>query len=137
MMGFGIKKETTHYKEFTGGAATITASTTAYAPVNGTTNYNATENNRQTLITRNCLVSNFVVVTSSNQPASGSLVFTIRKNGADTALVITLSAVTVAGTYSNTSDVVSFSAGDLISLKGVNNATTNSAGLIAWSIKTK
>jgi len=137
MMSFGIKKETTHFKEFTGGAAQVTASTTAYAPINGTTNYNATENNRQSLISRNCLISNLVVVTGSSQPASGSLTLTVRKNGVDTTLTITIPANQAAGTFTDTTHTVSFAAGDLISLKGVNAATGNSAALVAWSIKTK
>ena len=137
MMSFGIKKETTHYKEFTGGAAQISASTTAYAPINGTTNYNATENNRQTLISRTCLISNLVVVLGNGQPASGNLVFTVRKNGVDTALTITVLANAAAGTYSDTTHSVSFSAGDLISSKGANAATGNSAALVAWAVKTK
>lgn len=136
-MSFGIKKETTHFKEFTGGAAQVTASTTAYAPINGTTNYNATENNRQSLISRNCLISNLVVVTGSSQPASGSLTLTVRKNGVDTTLTITIPANQAAGTFADTTHTVSFVAGDLISLKGVNAATGNSAALVAWSIKTK
>lgn len=135
-MAFGIKKETTHFLQFTGGGAQVTASTTAYAPINGTTNFNATENNRQALVARTCKISGLTLVTGSSQPASGSIVFTVRKNGVDTALTITLAANAVAGTYSDSTNSVTFTKNDLISLKAVNNATGNSAALISWYIKT-
>lgn len=136
-MMFTIRKETTHFSEFTGGAAQVTASTTAYAPINGTTNYNATENNRQILISRTCLVSDLVITTTVTQPASGSLVFTLRKNGADTGITITLAAGQVAGTFTDSTHSVTFNKNDLMSLKAVNNATASSAALISWYIKTK
>lgn len=136
MLGFGIRKEAPQPKEFSAGASQVGASTTAYTPINGTSSFNATESNRQSVIARTCLVSNLVVVTGTSQPATGSIVYTIRKNGVDTALTLTIPALTAAGTFSNTTNSVSFTAGDLISLKAVNNATGNSSGIIAWSILT-
>lgn len=136
MSMFGIRRETPHYMVYTGGAAQVTASTTAYAPINGTTNYNATENNRQMLIPRPMKVSNLVVVTGTSQPASGSLILTLRKNGVDTSIVITIPANQAAGTFTYSATSVTFAAGDLLSLKGVNAATGNSAALITWGIRT-
>lgn len=133
---FGIRRETPQYMVFTGGAATVTASTTAYAPINGTTNFNATENNRQILVPRPMKVSSFVVVTGTSQPASGSLVLTLRKNAADTSIVITIPANQAAGTFTYSTTSVSFASGDLLSLKGVNNATGTSTALITWGIRT-
>lgn len=135
-MAFGIKKETTHFLQFTGGGAQVTASITAYAPINGTTNYNATENNRQVLVARPCRVSELTLVTGTAQPASGNIVFTLRKNGVDTAITITLAANAVAATYSDSTNSVTFAKNDLLSLKAVNNSTGNSAALISWYIKT-
>lgn len=136
MIGFGIKRESQRTLTFTGGASNVTSATTAYAPINGTSNYNATENNRQVLIMKNCIVSNLALVTATSQPGTGSLVFTVRKNGVDTALTITIPAATVAGTFADTTNNVAFSAGDLLSLKAVNNASSNSAALITWAVLT-
>ncbi len=137
MMGFGIRREKSHYMQFNAGAAQVTASTTAYAPIGSTSNFNATENNRQAIIPRPALVSNLVIVTATSQPASGSIVYTIRKNGVDTAITITIPANQAAGTFTDSTNSVQFAANDLISLKAVNNATGNSAQIIAWSVKTK
>lgn len=136
MMGFGIKKDISHYMTFNGGAAQVTASTTAYAPIGGTTNFNATENNRQTLVPRNSKVTQLVLVTATSQPASGSIVYTLRKNGVDTAITVTIAANAAAGTFVDSTNSVQFTARDLLSLKAVNNATGNSGQLISWSIKT-
>ena len=131
-MSFGIHKETLHYIEFSGGAAVVTAGTTSYAPVGSATTYSATELQRQTIAPRTMKVTGFTIVTGNSQPGSGSLVFTLRKNGVDTTLVCTIAAGSNAGSYiSNTADI-SFSENDLISLKAVNNASGNSAGLVAW-----
>lgn len=134
-MGFGIKREQAHYKDFTGGGAQNAAGTTAYAPIGGTTNYNATERNRQTVIGRPCKIANLSIITGTSQPASGSLVFTLRKNGVDTSLVVTVSANDPAGNYGDNTHSVTVVAGDLISLKSVNNASGNSAELTAWSFR--
>lgn len=80
-----------------------------------------------------CTLSKFYLLMSSNQPASGSLVLTIRKNGADTALVITVAAGSVAGNYANTANTATFAAGDLMAIKFNNNAAANSGGLGAFS----
>lgn len=135
-MAFGIKKETPHFKEFTGGGAQNAGATTAYAPINGTTNYNATERNRQTIVPRACKIQNLVIVTGSTQPGTGTMVFTIRKNGVDTGVTVTIATNAVAGTYSDNSNSATFAAGDLLSLKSVNNAGTNGAELVAWAIRT-
>jgi hypothetical protein len=80
-----------------------------------------------------CTLSNFYLLTATNQPATGSMVLTIRKNGADTALVLTIAAGSVAGTYSNTSNSATFAAGDLMAIRFNNNASAASAGLGAFS----
>jgi len=88
------------------------------------------------LIARNCIVKNLYIATGSTQPATGTMVFTLRKNGVDTSLVVTIAANAVAGGYADNIDEVTFSAGDLLSLKSVNNATGTSAELTSWSILT-
>lgn len=79
------------------------------------------------VVPRSGTIKNFYIMTSDGQPASGSLVFTLRKNGADTSIVITIAAGSAAGTYSDTSNTVSITAGDVITMQIVNNATSTAA----------
>jgi len=81
-----------------------------------------------------CSLSRWYVRTSATQPASGSLVITLRKNQVDTALAITIAAGSIGGTYSNTATSIAFSAGDLASVKVQNNAAANSTPVISLSI---
>lgn len=79
-------------------------------------------------------IKNFYVRQVGNQPATGTLVCTVRKSSVDTALVITIAAGAAGpNTRSNISDSVSFAAGDFLSFKFTNNATSASAtiGFIA------
>jgi hypothetical protein len=93
----------------------------------------AAEATRRLPMPNACTLSNFYLLTSTNQSATGSLVLTIRKNGADTALVITVASGSVAGTYSNTINNATFVAGDLMAIRFNNNANAGSAGLGAFS----
>ena len=74
---------------------------------------------------------------NTTQPATGSQVFTVRKNGVDTALSITISAGSVPTTtpYSNTSNSVTFAAGDKLSIRRVNNATATGGAVNGLSFK--
>jgi hypothetical protein len=74
---------------------------------------------------------------NTTQPATGSQVFTVRKNGVDTALAITISAGSVPTTtpYSNTSNSVTFAAGDKLSIRRVNNATAVGGAVNGLSFK--
>jgi hypothetical protein len=74
---------------------------------------------------------------NTTQPATGSQVFTVRKNGVDTALSITISAGSVPTTtpYSNTANSVTFAAGDKLSIRRVNNATTTGGAVNGLSFK--
>ena len=98
----------------------------------------ATENQRQIPVPYAVTFKNFFCFfgVGASQPASGSLVLTIRKNGVDTAITITIPAGTSSGTFSDTTNSVSFAAGDLISVKGVNNALATSGNITAISLGT-
>lgn len=86
------------------------------------------EASRQIRIPADGSLSKFGVrVHGGDQPSSGSLVLTIRKNAADTALVITIPLSSTAGDYADNVNSVSVLQGDLISIKAVNNATAASA----------
>lgn len=93
---------------------------------------NAAENQRQIVVPYAVTFKNFFCFfgVGAGQPATGSLVLTIRKNGVDTAITLTIPAGSSIGTYSDTTNSVSFVAGDLISVKAVNNASLVPSGNI-------
>jgi hypothetical protein len=106
--------------------ATVALSSTVYGTLTGGT-FSGTENARITLIPQACTISRMYFATATTQPASGSLVLTLRKNNADTALVITIAAGSVANFFNDTTNSVSFTAGQYASIKFQNNATLVSA----------
>ena len=99
---------------------------------------NASENQRQIPVPYAVTFKNFFCFfgVGAGQPATGSLVLTIRKNGVDTAITLTIPAGTSTGTFSDTTNSVSFVAGDLISVEAVNNATVPSGNITAISLGT-
>lgn len=105
--------------------STVGASTTTYSTLTGGS-MNPTENYRLTLIPQTCTISRMYFSTLTTQSATGSLVVTLRKNNADTALTLTVAAGSVAGTFSDTTNSVSFTAGQNASVKLQNNATATS-----------
>jgi len=118
---------TTSYSFLQGviGAA-VGASVTRYNSFDAQT-MSTTELPRQIAIPFACTLDRFYVTTTTAQPASGTLVVTIRKNSVDTALTVTIPISTVAGTnVADTTHSVSFAAGDLLAISFVNNATANS-----------
>jgi hypothetical protein len=73
------------------------------------------------------------VRTTNTQPSTGSLVFTLRRNGADTTLVLTIAANAAAGVFTATGSIA-IAVGDLICLKIRNNATATSANIAQISV---
>jgi hypothetical protein len=69
-------------------------------------------------------------MTSTAQPATGSLVCTVRKNSVDQALTITIAAGSAAGVFSDLVNSVSVVVGDQMGMKFVNNATGTSAAIL-------
>jgi hypothetical protein len=118
--------------QVTFGGATLTSGQVTFANFSNVAG-NPSEAARRLPMPTACTLNNFYFFMTSSQPASGSLVLTIRKNSADTALVITVAAGSVSGVYSNTANSVTFVAGDLMAIRFNNNATASSGGLGAWS----
>jgi hypothetical protein len=54
----------------------------------------------------------------------------VRKNGANTAVTVTIAASAAAGTFSDTTNTVSVAAGDRLSLQVQNNAASGTAATI-------
>lgn len=100
----------THY--FWPGASSITSATP--------------ESSSQVAMPAAGTLSNFFLTSAAAQSSTGSLVLTLRKNGASTALAVTIPASGAAGTYSDTTHTVSVSAGDLLDIQITNNATSSS-----------
>lgn len=110
--------------------ATIPASTTTYATFGGS-NFSA-EFTRMFMVPQNCTVSRLYVRITTNQVAgsTSTIVFTLRKNSTDTALTCTIAGGSSGGTFaSNLTNSVSFAAGDLMSIKAVNNALASSGSV--------
>ena len=73
------------------------------------------------------------VRTTNTQPSTGSLVFTLRKNGVDTTLVLTIAANSAANVFTATGSIA-IAVGDLICMKIRNNASTTSANIPQLSV---
>ena len=82
-----------------------------------------------------CTFSNFYFRIYTAQPATGSLVLTLQKNGVDTAISITIASGSAIGIYTDTTNSVSFAAGDTWQLKIVQNATSGTSSLGGYSFK--
>ena len=114
------------------GGSVINAGQTTFGAF-GNISGSGTENPRKLVMPIACTMSNFYANTSTAQPASGAYTITIRKNNADTALIITIAAGSAAGNFSNTTNSATFVAGDGMTIKFTNNATLSAASVISLS----
>jgi len=110
------------------GGIAINAVTTTYGGWSGATTFvnSASEFTRNTMLPLNGTINNWAVNVNA-QPASGSLVFTLRVNAVDTSMTITVAAGSTTGKYYNTTSNISVVQGDLITFKVVNNASAANA----------
>jgi hypothetical protein len=117
-------------------ASTINASTTNYLNTGVTT---TTIENAATMIAPVAftLSNMYTVHYTSTQPASGAQVLTVRKNGVDTALSITIAAGSAPTTtpYSDLTNSVSFAVGDRMTIKRQNLATAAGGAVSGISLK--
>lgn len=111
----------------------VAAGATNYVGLTGS-GLSISENIRVTVFPQDCTLSRLYFGTGTTQPATGSLVITLRKNNADTALVITIAAGSLGNFYSNTVNSVSYTAGQYASIKVVNNASAASAAVNCLAI---
>lgn len=117
----------------TGNTGTVAASTTTYTDFTGS-GFNATENAVQHVVPAMCSARDLYILTGGTQPATGSLVFTLRVNSVSTALVATISAGGANGLYFSTGEVGGIVQGDTIGLLVRNNATSTSTGINSKSV---
>lgn len=92
--------------------------------------YNASEIVRQSVFGTAISLTRMTIVTQGAQSATGSFVIVMRVNGVDTALSVTIVAGSAAGVFT-VSGTVSVGASDRVSIRLQNNATTNSASIVA------
>jgi hypothetical protein len=112
-------------------ANSVGASQTVYGSLfSGVISFAASDAVRRTPMITSGVMTRLYVTTNTAQPASGSLVCTLRKNSVDQALTITIAAGSAAGVFTDLVNSVSVVAGDQIGMKYVNNATAASSTII-------
>lgn len=111
---------------------TLAAGATSYLCITGSGLF-AVEAGRKMVIPTggDGYLRNFRVLTGDVQSAGGALVLTTRKAGVDSSLVVTIAAGSAAGTFSDNTNELQVAAGDVISIKGVNNGSGNSAPVVS------
>ena len=110
---------------------TLAAGATRFGSLfGGSANHNASDAVRRTPMITNGTLTRLYVMISTAQPATGSLVCTVRKNSVDQALTITIAAGSAAGVFSDLVNSVSVVVGDQMGMKFVNNSTGTSAAIL-------
>jgi hypothetical protein len=114
-----------------GSATGLGAGLTRYGNVAGST----AESQVRLPLSSACNISDLYVRTTATMNASASLAVTLFKNGSSTALTLTIAGGSVAATYSNTANSVSFVAGDGWTLAYVNAGSVTTAATSGQSVK--
>ena len=110
---------------------TLAAGATRFGSLfGGSANHNASDAVRRTPMITNGTLTRLYVMTNTAQPATGSLVCTVRKNSTDQALTLTIAAGSAAGVFTDLVNSVSVVVGDQMGMKFVNNATSTSAAIL-------
>ncbi len=126
------KVSTSQSQFFISGSATgLAAGITRYGNIAGST----AESQVRLPLSSACTISHLYVRTTATMNALASLSVTLFKNGSSTALTLTIAGGSVAATYSNTANSVTFAAGDGWTLQYVNAGTLASAATSGQSVK--
>jgi hypothetical protein len=116
------------------GASTVATGVTSYGGfVKNLLTTAAQAFNVRTVMPQACTLRNWSVYVGA-QPATGSLVFTMRLDLVDTAYTITVAAGSAVGVYQNTSGSLSVPAQGILEYKITNNAATSSGAIVAVSV---
>lgn len=118
----------------TGGITTATIGTSTGAFITPGNTTVASDSFRQSPMPP-CVVRNLRVNLMSTSPAAGTVVITVRKNGADTAITITIPAGTTTAVLSDLTHSVVYVEGDRLSIGITNNDASNTFA-IAGSVIT-
>jgi len=103
------------------GGSTVPAATTQFG-IPGAAAPGITENLRQMVMPRAGTLRNLYVATSTAQPGTGALVATLRKNGVDTTVSLSVGAGAAAGVFSDTTHTTTVAVGGLVSVSLANTA---------------
>jgi hypothetical protein len=98
------------------------------------TAWNTAESLRQMLTPIAITLHDFCINTTTAQPSDGTAVYTVRDNGADTALTFTIAASGATGGHCDNTHSVNIAAGHLISFSIVYNGATASATTTQWAV---
>jgi hypothetical protein len=110
---------------------TIATATTKYV---GAAGMIAAEANAAMQINADCTLKRLYIRTRTTQPVSGTLVFDMMVNGAESGMRIIVPAGAAGALFSDDTTSLSVTTGDRIALRVVNNATAGSAQIAAWSV---
>jgi hypothetical protein len=117
---------------YLGGSATgLAAGATRYGSVAGTT----AESQVRIPTSSACTISDLYVRTTATMNALASLQVAIYKNGTITALTLTIAGSSAAGTYSNTTNSTTLSAGDGWTFGFINAGSATAAASSGQSVK--
>lgn len=106
-----------------GSASGLGAGLTRYGVLPGTT----AEPQVRIPVPEACTINRMYIRTGATMPTNSSLQVTLFKNGAATAVTITVSAGTVSGVYSDLSNSATYAAGDGYTLEYKNTGTATAA----------
>lgn len=113
----------------------VAAGGTQYADAVGSSGYSATETTRYTLVGVPYAVKAIHAKLNSTQPASGSLVVTLRKVGVSTSVALTIAGGSSAGIYSASGFSVTGTETEELNYMVKNNAATASGALLSLAIE--
>ncbi len=118
---------------FNCNTATVPSSSTRYGAF-GWTSLISDENTINFNMPCNATFKHFTVHVHTAQPSSGNMVITVRDNGSNTAMTLTVPSSGGVASYDDTHSV-SVSAGHYISVGFVNNATAASGGIASVAVQ--
>jgi hypothetical protein len=121
----------TSIQTITGSTTGLTAATTRYGTVTGTTS----EGQVSIPLAAACTINNLYVRTTATMPANSSLQVTIVKNAVATSVSVTIAAGSAAGIYSDTTNNATFSAGDRYQIEFKNTGSAAAAATSGQSFK--
>lgn len=93
-----------------------------------------TEATRQCISPIDATMRNFFVRTAGTNPSDGALVATVRINGADTGMVVTIGAASAAGTFYDVTNSATISAGQTFGIRWVKSGASAGATIQGKSI---
>jgi hypothetical protein len=108
-----------------------TADTYAFLASSHAIDWSTTEAQRQIKLTEDVVITGMTFLPTTAPGVGNTRTFTVRKNGVDTGVTLTISGTDTSGTFSGS---VAFADGDLISLKASSTGTPAAPGNTYWHL---